>query len=119
MEKLRKRLQRLIDGLGAQKLLHERAVKRMRARHEGQKKAEGQVRAAEEKADELRAEGHTARAERKDAKAGKLRVKAEKEKSRAVFWKGRVRALAKRVAGIETDVTKVQKEIAALGASVD
>lgn len=119
MEELVKRLQRLIDGLGAQKLLHERAVKRMRARHEGQKKAEGQVQAAEEKADELRAEGHIARAERKDAKAGKLRVKAEKEKARAVFWKGRVRALAKRVAGIETDATALRKEIAALGPRVD
>jgi hypothetical protein len=119
MEKLRKRLQRLLAGLGAQKALHERAVKRMKARHDGQAKAEAQAEAAVKKADELRAEGHPARAERKDAKAGRLRVKAVQERERAIVWKGRVRMLAKRVAGIETDMTKVKKEIAALGPRVD
>src|SRR5690348_2970653 len=100
MEKLRKRLQRLLTGLGVQKALHERAVKRMRARNDGQKKAEAQVEAAVQAADQLRANGETAKAERKDAKAGKLSVKAEKEKARAIFWKGRVRVLAKRIAGL-------------------
>jgi len=119
MEKLKKRLQALLAGLGAQKALHERAVKRMRARNDGQKKAEGQVEAAIKAADELRAAGDTAKAERKDTKAGKLKVKAEKEKERAIFWKGRVRVLAKRIAGIETDVAALQKEIAALGPQVD
>lgn len=119
MEKLRKRLQRLLTGLGVQKALHERAVKRMRARNDGQKKAEGQVEAAVQAADELRAKGETAKAERKDAKAGKLSVKAEREKARAIYWKGRVRVLAKRIAGLETDIGEVRKEIAALGPEVD
>jgi hypothetical protein len=119
MPKLRKRLSGYLNSLGIQKALHARAVKRMQGRHDGQKKAEGQAEAAVMKADELRAEGHTARAARKDAKAGKLNVKVEKEKTRAVFWRGKTRDLAKRVAGVETDIAAVRKEIAALGPRVD
>jgi hypothetical protein len=119
MPKLRKRLDRYLNSLGIQNALHARAVKRMQGRHDGQKKAEAQAEAAVKKADELRAEGHTARAARKDGKVGKLNVKVEKEKTRAVFWRGRARVLAKRVAGVETDIAEVRKEIAALGPRVD
>jgi hypothetical protein len=115
----RKRLNSLLGSLGVQESLHTRAVKRMHGRHDGQKKAEGQAEAAVKKADELRVEGHAARAERKDRKAGKLTVKAEREKARAVAWRGRARVLAKRVEGVEIDLAKVRKEIAALGPKVD
>jgi hypothetical protein len=87
----------------------------MKARHAGQKKAERQAAAARTAADRLRKKGHVAKAERKGAKAAKLDLKAEREKSRAVFWRGRARALAKRLAGVEDDMAKVKAEIAKLG----
>lgn len=131
MNKLKAALASLLKSLGVQNALHARAVRKMKARHVGQKHAEIQAEAAEETADKLRVLSHESltygpkenqargarlrrKAERKDKKAGKLKLKAAREETRAIFWKGRVRVLAKRIEGIETDVAKVREEIAAL-----
>lgn len=119
MTKLRKALLALQKALGLQMPLHARAVRKMKARHSGQKKAERQAEAAQTTADRLRAKGHIAKAERKAKKAANLELKAKREEARAVFWKGRVRVLAKRIEGIETDAAKIQKEIAAVGPTVN
>lgn len=135
--KLRQALKALGDALGVQEALHERAVKRMKARHAGQKKAERQAKAAGDAADRLRAEAtlyltftsvefdqprgerKLRKAERKGNKANTLNAKAVKERERAIIWKGRVRKIAKRIAGIETDVEKIREEIKELGPTVN
>lgn len=136
MTKLKTLLRSLLTSEGRQEALRDRAVRRMTSRHKGQKKAEGQAAAARESADKLRKEAThfftfgpnedqrkgerlIRRAERKGRKAGRYDVKAEREKTRAVFWRGRVGTVAKRLAGIKTRIDKVQAEIAKLGPTVD
>lgn len=132
MKKLRKLFASLSHSLGIQEGLRDRAVRRMRSRHAGQKKAERQAKAARDAAARLRKEAHhlltfgpdensakgarkLRRAERKAAKALRLDAKAEKEKARAVVWRGRARSLSNRIKGIETRIDKVEREIAKLG----
>jgi len=108
----------------------------MKKRHAAQKGYERQAKAAMKVADKLRAEAHTLltygpnedqtrgeaklrKAQRKDGKVAKLQAKATKESHRAVFWRGRARALTKRIEGISTDVGKLEREIAKAGPHVD
>lgn len=136
LKKLRAALAAAVHSLAVQTPLHERAVRRMKARHDGQKKAEAQAAAAREKADQLRVEAHKyltfgpnldqakgerllRRAARKGRKAVKLDAKAEREKSRAVVWRGRARTIAKRIHGVEDRVDQIQAQIAKLGPTVD
>lgn len=131
MKKLRELLASLSRSLGIQERLRDRAVRRMKARHDAQNKAERQAKAAREAADRLRREAHRLgvedpararrlrRAERKGAKAGRYDVKAEREKTRAVFWRGRARTLSKRIAKLDDSIETVKKQIAKLGPTVD
>lgn len=119
MSKLRQLFASLSHSLGIQEALRDRAVRRMTARHKGQKKAERQAAAAHDKADKLQREGHSARAQRKTQKALRLERKAQRECDRAIFWRGRARALTKRVEGIEDRIEDVRREIRALGPKVD
>lgn len=135
MNRLRKLLSSLSHSLGIQEALRDRAVRRMRARHADQAKAERQAKAAREAGDRLRKEGHhfltlgphhnqakgerkLRRAERKGAKAARFDVKAEREKSRAVVWRGRARKLSNRIEGVETRIDKTEAELAKLGPTV-
>jgi hypothetical protein len=119
MTRLEKLLAALQHSLGVQKPLRARAVRRMKARHRGQVKAERQKDAADNAAERLRAKGHIAKAARKEAKAQRLEAKAEREKRRAITWRSRARKLTQRIHGITTDLDKVQVEIKALGPTVD
>jgi hypothetical protein len=136
LKKLRAALAAAVHSVGVQTPLHDRAVRRMKARHDGQKKAEAQADAAREKADALRVEAHhyltfgpdldqakgerlLRRAARKGRKAIKLDAKAEREKSRAVVWRGRARTIAKRIHGVEDRIDEIEAQIAKLGPTVD
>lgn len=136
MAKLKKHLNALMHSLGIQEALRDRAVRRMTARHKGQKKAERQKVAAEDAAerlrrdanhyltfgpdlDQVRGERLLRRAGRKEKKAQRLEAKAEREKRRAVVWKGRARKLTNRIHGIKTDIDQVKGEIAEFGPKVD
>jgi hypothetical protein len=135
MQKLKAVLAALSHAFGVQEALHERAVAKMRKRHAGQEKAETQAKAARTKADTLRREANKAwtfgpdqddargerlwrRAIRKDKKAGQFDLKATREMHRAVFWRGRARVIAKRLAGIKTDSMKIEAEILKLGVTI-
>lgn len=109
----------LLRSLSIQDALRARAVRRMTARHRGQKKAERQAQAAHAKADELQREGHTQRSRRKTRKAQRLERKAQRECDRAIFWRSRARVLAKRIEGIEDRIEDVKREIRAAKPKVD
>lgn len=137
LAKLRARAAALMHSLGVQEGLRKVVVRKMTARHKAQKKAEKQARAAREAADRLRKEATKLltynapnfdqaagerkfrKAHRKDRKAGRYDVKAQREKTRAVFWRGRAKVLARRIEGIETDIAKTQREIKALGVTIE
>jgi hypothetical protein len=137
LQKLKEKLAALGHSLGVQGALHDRAVRKMKARHAGQVKAEAQAKAARDKADQLRKEAHRyltfgspvfdqakgerllRRAKRKGDKAAKFDVKAEREKTRSVFWRGRCRALAKRIAGVEDRLDQIKAQIAKFGPTVE
>lgn len=111
MTRLKKLLDALQRSFGIQKLLRDRAVRRMKARHADQAKAERQQHAAEDAAERLREKGHLAKAQRKEDKAQRLEGVAEVQKRRAIVWKGRARKLTQRIKGIETKIDEVQREI--------
>jgi len=136
LKKLRALLTAAVHSLRVQQPLHDRAVARMKARHVGQKKAEGQAKAAREAGDRLRQEAHRLltfgpeedqakgerklrRAERKGRKALKLDAKAEREKTRAIFWRGRARTIAKRINGVEDKIDDIQAQIDKLAPRVE
>ena len=137
LKKLKAMLAGALHSLGVQNALRDRAVARMKARHVGQKKAEGQAAAARKAAHKLRTEAHKylafgspvfdqakgerllRRAARKGRKAATLMVKAEREKTRAVFWRGRVRVLAKRIEGVEDNLDDIRKQIDKLAPRVE
>lgn len=119
MAKLRERLAALTRSLGIQQTLHGRAVRRMIARHKGQKKAERQAVVAHDTADRLQREGHPGRSHRKMRKALSLDRKALRERDRAIVWRGRARNLAKRIEGIEDDAEKIRAELRAAEPTVD
>lgn len=136
MTKLEAALAALQKSLGVQEKLHARAVRRMKARHAGQKKAERQAEAAHAAADKLnqeamkflgfgpnldQARGAALKAQslRRMKKAHQLERKASKERDRAIFWKGRARVLIQRIKGIEVNRDALQKEIDQLRPKVE
>jgi hypothetical protein len=119
MSRLEKLLAALQRSLGVQEPLRDRAVRRMTARHKGQKKAETQAEHAHDAADRLQREGHPGRSQRKTKKALKFERKAIAERDRAIVWKGRARKLTQRIHGIETRIEDVRREIKESGPTVD
>ena len=101
----------LEHSLGVQKPLRERAVRRMAARHRGQKLAERRAEAFHGVADKLVKEGRTQAANKRSHEARKLEIKAERECSRAVFWKGRARILTQRIEGIEANLEEINRKL--------
>lgn len=97
LAKLRAALDAALHSLGVQQPLRARATRRMKSRHAEQEKAERQALAARERADELRAEGHTAKAERKDRKALRLDAKAATARAKAIVWRQRARVYSQRI----------------------
>lgn len=117
MNRLKSAVSALAEKLGLNKPLRDRAVRRMKARHASQKKAERQAAAARDSAEQIRRtyiwnSSKKARAKRKDRKALRLDAKAEKEKARAVSWRGRARKLTQRIEGIETDLKPAEAALA-------
>jgi len=84
----------------------------MKARHEGQAKAERQRDAARKQADALRAKGRLAAARTKDKQAAKLAIKAERELTRAIYWKRRAKVIAQRLYKINTERRAVEADLA-------
>lgn len=119
MTKLEQARAGLEHSLGVQRPLHGRAVRRMQARHAGQKKAERQAKKAHETADRLHSEGRTHASLAKGKEAGKLETKAQRECQRAIFWKGRARVLNNRIEGIEVHLGDIEAKLAASKAHVD
>jgi len=118
MTSIRKALDALAKAFGVQKPLLARAQRRYAANRKRAFKANEQKKAAQKKADQLRAEGHPERATRKDKKALRLEVVATKNHQRAQFWLGRVKVLTQRIHKLETDQAKLQKELAELGPNI-
>lgn len=119
MTKLEEARAGLEHSLGVQKPLRDRAVRRMTARHRGQKKAEREAVVFHGRADRLIKEGRKEAANKRSNEAGKLEVKASRECQRAIFWKGRVRILTQRIEGITTDLAEVEAKLADLKPRVD
>lgn len=119
MTRLEKIVASLQHSLGIQKPLRNRAVRRMRARHAAQKKAERQAGAATADAHDLRKKGHVAKAKRKEDKALRLEAVAARQLAKAIVWKGRVRVLTQRIKKIDTSLAAAEKELRELGPKVD
>lgn len=128
MNRLRKALQDIADGLGLQKPLRARARRRMTARHKEQEKAERQAAAARLKADALRRRGHhylafgpeldqprgealLRKAKRKDEKALRLDAKADRAKAKAIVWKQRAKVCSQRIHNLLQRQARIEKEI--------
>lgn len=136
MKKLKAALAALLKSLGVQTALLARARRRMKAKHVAAEHAEKRRDAARDAADRLRSEAHRyltfgpdedqakgerllRRAGRKSDKALRLDAAATKNHNKAIFWRGRAKVLAKRIAGITENVAEIQKEIAALGVTIE
>jgi hypothetical protein len=129
VNRLRKALQSIVDGLGLQKPLRARARRRMTARHKEQARFERQAAAARLAADANRRRGYhylkfgpdldqargealLRKAKRKDDKALKLDAKAEKAKAKAIVWKQRAKVFTQRIHNLHLRLDRVEKEIA-------
>lgn len=118
MAAIRKALNALAKALGVQKPLLVRAQRRYLANRKRAFKANEQKKAAQKKADQLRADGHPEKAARKDRKALRLEVVATKNHQRAQFWLGRVKILIQRIHKLEIRESQIQRELAELGPTI-
>lgn len=111
-KKLRQLLKGLTDRRAKQEAARDRAVTRMRARHEGQKRAEREALKAQREADRYHAAGKPARADAATAKALRLEAKADAECARAIQHKQAARRRTQTLENISTRIEDLERELA-------
>lgn len=112
MAKIKAALEAVARALKIQHALRFKAVRRMRARHHEQAKAERQAERIGKEADAARAAGDQAKAERKDRKALRLAAKAEKAKHEAIVWKQRALRKAQQIHRLDVRRETLEKRLA-------
>jgi len=111
LRRLKKALARVVDALGVNKPLLQRARRRYRANRRRAFVAHNTAIRTEALADRLRAEGHPRAAARRDRDATRAHTRAYRNHRRAQWWLGRIKVLVQRIHKLEADQERLEAEL--------